>query len=92
MDTVQANVTGKKAGADTDGSLVPPTGKPSPTGGDPITITIRRACELSGLSRITINRLIWAKKLRTTHVGTRHLIYFDSFQEVLGLKQSDAAA
>jgi excisionase family DNA binding protein len=59
--------------------------------GPPITITIRRACELSGLSRVTINRLIWAKKLRSTHVGTRHLVYFDSLQQVLGLNQPEAA-
>jgi hypothetical protein len=83
MDTVQANVTGKKAGADTDGGLV----QPEP----PITITIRRACELSGLSRTTINRLIWAKKLRSTHVEARHLVYFDSLKQVLGLKQPEAA-
>jgi excisionase family DNA binding protein len=70
MDTIQANVTGKKT---------------------PLTITIKTAMELSGLSRPTLNRLIWAKKLRTTHVGARHLIYFDSFQEVLGLKQSETA-
>ena len=87
MDTVQANITGKKAGADTGGSLANP-GSPR---GPPITITIRRACELSGLSRVTINRLIWAKKLRSTHVGTRHLVYFDSLQEVLGLTQPEAA-
>jgi hypothetical protein len=60
-------------------------------GADPITVTIRRACELSGLSRTTINRLIWAKKLRSTHVEARHLVYFDSLQQVLGLNQSEAA-
>jgi excisionase family DNA binding protein len=69
MDTVQANVTGKKT---------------------PLTITIKSAMELSGLSRPTINRAIWAKKLRTTHVGSRHLIFFDSFEQWLGLDQSAA--
>jgi hypothetical protein len=29
-------------------------------GEPPLTITVRRAQELSGLSRITINRMIWA--------------------------------
>jgi excisionase family DNA binding protein len=57
----------------------------------PLTITIRAACELSGLSRVTINRLIWAKRLRSTHVGAKHLVYFDSLQEVLGLNLPDAA-
>jgi excisionase family DNA binding protein len=70
VDTIQANVTGKKT---------------------PLTITIKSAMELSGLSRPTINRLIWAKKLRSTHVGARHLVYFDSLQDVLGLNQPDAA-
>jgi hypothetical protein len=87
MDTVQANVTGKKAGANTGGSLVHP-GSPR---GPPLTITIKSAMELSGLSRATINRLIWATKLRSTHVGARHLVYFDSLQDVLGLSQSEAA-
>jgi excisionase family DNA binding protein len=57
----------------------------------PITITIKSAMELSGLSRPTINRAIWAKKLRTTHVGSRHLIFFDSFQEFLGVTDQSAA-
>jgi hypothetical protein len=88
MDTVQASVTGKKAGADTSGSLAHP-GSPR---GPPLTITIKSAMQLSGLSRATINRLIWAKKLRTTHVGARHLVYFDSLQQVLGLNPPEAAA
>lgn len=87
MDTAQANVTGKKAGADTGGSLANP-GSPR---GPPLTITIKRAQELSGLSRATINRLIWAKKLRSTHVASRHLVYFNSFQQVLGLKEPEVA-
>jgi excisionase family DNA binding protein len=69
VDTIQANVTGKKT---------------------PLTITIKSAMELSGLSRPTINRLIWSKKLRTTHVGSRHLIEYASFVEALGLAKSDA--
>jgi predicted DNA-binding transcriptional regulator AlpA len=69
MDTLQANVTGRKT---------------------PLTITIKSAMELSGLSRPTINRPIWAKKLRTTHIGSRHLIFFDSFQVFLGIDQSAA--
>jgi hypothetical protein len=79
MDTVQANVTGKKAG---DGA--------SPCG-PPLTITIKRAQELSGLSRATINRLMWAGKLRSSTVGSRRLIEYASFVEVLGLNRSDAA-
>jgi hypothetical protein len=75
MDTVQANVTGRKIG----------------DAGAPITITIKRAQEMSGLSRPTINRRIWSGELKTTHVGSRHLIFFDSFQKLLGLDQSHDA-
>ena len=77
MDTIQANVTGKKAGAD--------------TGAPPLTLTIRRAQELSGLSRSTINRLMWSGKLRSSTVGSRRLIEYASFVEVLGLNPSEAA-
>ena len=75
MDTVQANVTGKKAG----------------TEAAPLTITIRRAQELSGLSRATINRMMWSGKLRSSTVGSRRLIEYGSFVEALGLNQADAA-
>jgi hypothetical protein len=74
MDTIQANVTGKKGGADA-----------------PLTITIRRAQELSGLSRATVNRLMWSGKLRSSTVGSRRLIEYASFVQALGLTQSEAA-
>ena len=77
MDTVQANVTGKKAGADSASA--------------PLTITIRRAQESSGLSRATINRLMWAGKLKSSTVGSRRLIEYASFVKALGLGQSSAA-
>jgi len=77
MDTVQANVTGKKAGTDNASA--------------PLTITIRRAQELSGLSRATINRLMWSGKLRSSTVGSRRLIEYESFVRVLGLGQPEAA-
>ena len=56
MDAIQANVTGKKIGA---------------SSGPPLTITIRSAMELSGLSRATINRMMWSGKLRSSTVGSR---------------------
>ena len=52
------------------------------------TITIKRAEQESDLSRSTINRLIWAGKLRSSKVGSRRLIDYASFEEVLGLSQS----
>jgi excisionase family DNA binding protein len=57
----------------------------------PLTITIRRAQELSGLSRATINRLMWSGKLRSTTVGSRRLIEYASFVEALGLNRPAAA-
>jgi hypothetical protein len=81
VDTVQANVTGKKDRADAGG------GRPAQP---PLTITIKSAMELSGLGRTTINRRIWSGELKATHVGSRHLIFFDSFQKMLGLDQSEA--
>jgi hypothetical protein len=57
----------------------------------PLTITIRRAQELSGLSRATINRMMWSGKLRSSTVGSRRLIEYASFVKALGLGQSSAA-
>jgi hypothetical protein len=57
----------------------------------PLTLTIRRAQELSGLSRATINRAIWGGKLKSSCVGSRRLIEYSSFVEMLGLAQSEAA-
>jgi hypothetical protein len=57
----------------------------------PLTITISRAQELSGLSRATINRAIWGGKLKSSCVGSRRLIEYRSFMEMLGLNQSEAA-
>ena len=81
MDT-QPNVTGKKAGADATGSLIHP-GSPR---GPPLTITVKTAAELSGLSRVTINRMMWAGKLRSSKVGARRLIEYASFVQALGLQ------
>jgi hypothetical protein len=54
----------------------------------PLTISIKLAMQLSGLSRVTINRRIWSGELKTKHVGSRHLIYFDSFQKMLGINEA----
>ena len=65
------------------------TGKKS--GAVPLTITIKSAMELSGLSRATINRMMWSGKLRSSTVGSRRLIEYASFVKALGLSQSSAA-
>jgi len=88
MDTLQANVTGKKAGADTEGGRAAHSGSPR---GPPLTITIKTAMELSGLSRATLNRMMWSGKLRSSTVGSRRLIEYVSFVKALGLDQPSAA-
>jgi excisionase family DNA binding protein len=67
MNAVAAEVTGRK---------------PQP-GGQRVTITIREACEVSGLSRSTINRLLLARKLTSVRVGRRVLIHNDTLQQIL---------
>jgi predicted DNA-binding transcriptional regulator AlpA len=56
------------------------------TGKSPLTITIKSAMELSGLSRPTINRLMWSG------IESRQpsAIEYASFVEALGLDQSAA--
>jgi excisionase family DNA binding protein len=67
MNAVAAEVTGRK---------------PQP-GGQRVTITIREACEVSRLSRSTINRLLWARKLTSVRIGRRVLIHNDTLQQIL---------
>jgi excisionase family DNA binding protein len=56
--------------------------KPQPSG-HRVTLTIREACDTSGLSRSTINRLLWAKKLTAVRIGRRVLIHNDTLQRLL---------
>ena len=49
----------------------------------PITITIKSAAARSGVCYHTILRKIESKELRSTKVGSRRLVYFDSLQELL---------
>ena len=74
---------------DTQPNVTEPVGKRRAW--PPLTITVKSAAELSGLSRITINRMMWAGKLRSSKVGSRRLIEYRSFVEALGLSQPDAA-
>ncbi len=50
---------------------------------DPLTVTIREAQRLSGLSRTTLHRLAVTKKLRTAKIGKRTLIDFASLRALL---------
>ena len=57
----------------------------------PVTITIRKACEYSGLSKSTIYNLINAKKLVVVKVGKRTLITTASIDAMLGLAEPSLA-
>ncbi|MHB2168020.1 excisionase family DNA-binding protein [Alsobacter sp. R-9] len=51
--------------------------------GAPITATVHRARELSGLGNTKIYELIRSGELRSTQVGTRRLIFVDSLRALL---------
>jgi predicted DNA-binding transcriptional regulator AlpA len=52
----------------------------------PIGITVSQAVELSGLSRSFVWLLIKTGRLRTTSVGRRRIVLFQSLLELLGAK------
>jgi excisionase family DNA binding protein len=53
-----------------------------------ITCSIADACEATGFSRTTINKLMIAGKLKTIKVGRRRLVEIQSLLKVLGLEQA----
>lgn len=57
---------------------------------EPITLTIARTRELSGLGTTTIYNLINNGTLRTTKVGRRTLIYTSSVRDLLGADRAAA--
>lgn len=54
----------------------------------PLTITIRRATEYSGLSVPTIERRIASGELESIKVGRRRLIKMASLRKMLGVDQA----
>jgi excisionase family DNA binding protein len=58
------------------------TGKRGPLDGR-FTVTIREACEATGLSRVTIWRLRNDRKLRSVSVGKRKLIDVQSLLDLV---------
>lgn len=52
-------------------------------GSKPLTVTVKRAIELSGLGLTTIYKLINEGVLETTNVGTRRLIVFASLERAV---------
>jgi excisionase family DNA binding protein len=60
--------------------------------GKPLTITVATARKLSGLGNTTIWALIKARKLESTKVGQRRLIFYPSFERLLMPEPADTAA
>jgi hypothetical protein len=50
---------------------------------DPITVTVNRALEMSGLGRTTLYSLIASSKIETVTVGRRRLVKVASLRAML---------
>jgi excisionase family DNA binding protein len=50
----------------------------------PLTVTIQQACALTGLSHVTIYKLIKLGKLRSIKIGRRTLVTYASLLGLLG--------
>ena len=57
----------------------------------PVTMTIQKACEYSGLSKSTIYNLINADKLVRVKVGKRSLITTASIEALLNMSKTAVA-
>ena len=49
----------------------------------PISVTISEACRVSGLGRSSIYELIKQQKLKTTAIGRRRLVLFESLEHLI---------
>jgi excisionase family DNA binding protein len=47
---------------------------------DPISVTVRQACAVTGLSHVTIYKLIGEGKLHSVKIGRRRLITYASLR------------
>ena len=47
-----------------------------------LTVTVKEACELTGLSRASIWRLMAARKLEFLNIGRKRLIQHDSLERL----------
>lgn len=54
----------------------------------PVTMTIQKACEYSGLSKSTIYNLVNARKLTVIKVGKRTLVTISSLDALLTAPES----
>ncbi len=78
--TEHAGVTGRKPGASSV-QAIPGAARGPPL--KPITVSIKTACELSGLSRSTIWKLVADGTLESISVGRKRLILFESLETLL---------
>ncbi len=53
----------------------------------PVTVTVQRAQAITGLGHTTIHALLKEGRLKSTTVGNRRLIFFDSIETLLAEKQ-----
>jgi hypothetical protein len=64
--------------------VIMPTTTPETAGSvEPIAVTIRRACELTGLGATSIWMLGKQKRIEILHVGRRALVTYRSLQRLL---------
>jgi len=54
-----------------------------PVSNAPITATIRRFCELTGISRSKLYQMLDAGEIASVHIGSRRLILIDSYRRLL---------
>lgn len=57
----------------------------------PITVTIEKAQELTGLGRTSIYNLLQQRKLHKTKVGTRTLIRYDELEHLVAPNQNQVS-
>jgi hypothetical protein len=55
----------------------------------PITATIKRFSEISGIGRSIVYKLLADGSLESLHIGKRRLIVIDSYHELIKRKRAD---
>jgi excisionase family DNA binding protein len=61
----------------------PRAARDSEEAGRPLTVTVQQACKLTGLDNTTMWKLICEDQVRTTRIGCRRLIFFDSLNALI---------
>jgi hypothetical protein len=94
MTEARGEITGKKPTQTADEAKRLPGPSIADTARDPITVTIREACRLSGYGPTTLWKLIQQERLRVRRVPgvTRTMVDFASLRELLTSEPSETAA